>query len=341
MKIFILNATKSGTDTIRFISKELELSGVIGLSDRTGKGIAGFCYNKDFTNSLNIPFYEVQSYSLSYPQDIDLLKALPIDLLIVTGWQRLIPEWLITHCKIGVIGLHGSPFGITKGRGRSPQNWAIILGETEFNLSIFFIDEGIDSGKIIDSKTFKISLFDDIKTSYKKSCLAFAELLLKNIKNEKIKNKDQLEIQNGEAEYFPQRKPEDGLIDWNRSEFEIFNFIKALTRPYPGAATLIEGKYLIIWEAIPFEYDFPDKNIYIAGEIVRVFSDESFIVKCYNGFLLALDYEFRKESTQIKKGKLLESANFHNQINRIMERHYKKYPNLQISRAISELEDDK
>ena len=106
-----------------------------------------------------------------------------IDILIVAGWQRLIPEWLIQHCKICVIGSHGSPLGITKGRGRSPQNWALIMGMESFEISIFQIDKGIDSGRIFNTKSFKYSAFDDIKTSYYKVCMLISQMLIELIKS--------------------------------------------------------------------------------------------------------------------------------------------------------------
>ena len=81
------------------------------------------------------------------------------------------------------MGAHGSPLGITKGRGRSPQNWALILGLSTFYISIFKIDPGIDSGQIIETRSFTYSDFDDIKTSYYKVCLLTADMIINNLKS--------------------------------------------------------------------------------------------------------------------------------------------------------------
>ena len=108
------------------------------------------------------------------------------------------------------------------------------MGMQEFHISIFQIDKNIDSGKIFASKKFNYSEHDDIKTSYYKISLLTSVMITELLKS--TESITELEEQNeAEAEYFPQRKPEDGTIDWNRSNGEIRNLIRALTHPYPGA----------------------------------------------------------------------------------------------------------
>lgn len=116
-----------------------------------------------------------------------MLTALPIDLLIVCGWQRLVPPWLIEHAPARVVGSHGSALGIAGGRGRSPQNWALIAGERQFQLSIFFIEPGIDSGPVIDTRTFSYDDLDDIVSSYLKLAIGTAEMLIGAFESDALK----------------------------------------------------------------------------------------------------------------------------------------------------------
>ena len=139
MKIYVLNTLAIGMDTLSFISKSVHINGVIGLSDRVKKdNISDFHYQAKFCTDNNLKFIEIDSYGINKTADIDKLTEVEIDVLVVVGWQRLIPKWLINQCRKTVIGIHGSPFGITKGRGRSPQNWTLLLGYNSFYISILF-----------------------------------------------------------------------------------------------------------------------------------------------------------------------------------------------------------
>lgn len=275
------------------------------------------------------------SYSMESKADRKTLLALEIDVLLVVGWQRLIPGWLIQHCRIGAIGAHGSPFGITRGRGRSPQTWALILGKTRFSVSIFFITPDIDSGPIIDSSSFKLNNFDDIRTSYLKSGDAIAELISKSLSNGKIQRRE-ARSQDSRAAYLPKRLPEDGEVDWSRSTRQTHNFVRALTRPYPGAFSNLKGSKLIIWRARPFS---ATKDKSVPGTIGRVFHDGSFLVKTADGWILVDEHEWVGSRQTINAGVVLPSCDFSRQMRQIIKRHETRYPGLPIHPEILRLGD--
>lgn len=118
MKIFVLSTLGIGADIIDLFQRQIKISGVIGLSNRERTdAISDYVYMADFCQSKGIEFIEVNHYGLSDEGDKKRITQQDIDVLIVAGWQRLIPGWLIKHCSICAIGAHGSPLGITKGRG--------------------------------------------------------------------------------------------------------------------------------------------------------------------------------------------------------------------------------
>ena len=204
MEVFVLNTLGIGLDAIDLISKQIKIRGIIGLSDREhNDSISDFVYQVEYCQSQNMQFIELDHYDLSGESERNRLRELEIDVLIVAGWQRLIPEWLINHCSICAIGSHGSPLGITKGRGRSPQNWALILGLKTFHISIFKIDPGVDSGEVIDTMSFTYSDYDDIKASYYKVCMLVSAMIVRTLGDPNFVLRKFEEQDDEVAEYFP------------------------------------------------------------------------------------------------------------------------------------------
>ncbi|MCP4924266.1 MAG: hypothetical protein GY915_09645 [bacterium] len=340
MNVYALSTLEIGQDIVKNIQRNFPIKGVIGLSNRDKTdSISGFSYQKSFCENNNLDFIEVDSYALKNEEDKDRLLSLDIDVLVVCGWQRLIPGWLIEHCSIAALGSHGSPFGITKGRGRSPQNWALILGEEQFEISIFEIDEGIDSGNILDSRTFTYGPYDDIKTSYYKICLTVAEMVSHFLNDPKKTVASSKPQQTQEAEYLPQRKPEDGYIDWNRSPEELRRFVAALTHPYPGARTTVQnGKKVIIWNLFPFEIDI--KGTFKVGEVIVSFNKKDLLVRVKDGFVLIDQYAtspLDKDEFKIQEGDTFHSVDFSQQMESVRERHNSRFPKLKLSSSIYNL----
>ena len=333
MNVYILNTLNQRLDSILLIKKEIPVKAIIGLTKKTPTDqMSGYLYIKDFCQKNGLNFIEVTDYSLKNPPDQKKLTSLEIDILLVLGWQRLIPSWLIRSCKIGAIGIHGSAWGINKGRGRSPQNWALILGKKKYYHSIFYISDDIDSGKIIDTEVYELTDFDDIQTSYVKDSLFTAQLIIKNIKNKNIlqkKGKNQSE----EAFYLPKRSPEDGGIDWQRDSMAIYNFIRGLTRPYPGAFSQTKKFKLTVWKARPFKMKL--NKIYKPGQIVKIFQDKAFLVKTGDDFLLIDDYALEiKNQKTFRENTILPSVNFKKQMQKIVKKHLKNFPHLPINQDI-------
>lgn len=337
MKTYLLGTVKPCPDILESLHGRIKLEGVIGLSERESEEkISGYVYMGEVCSRLDIPFIPVENYALKSETDREMLSRLDMDLLLVMGWQRLIPGWLIDQATFGAIGVHGSHAGITKGRGRSPQNWALILGKDRFDISIFSITEGIDSGKVIDSRSFALTPHDDIRSSYCKTAWLTAEMVEHAIKSGAIEKRDFVHQEEEEARYLPQRQPEDGEIDWRRSSVELYNFIRGQTRPYPGAFAKIRDTSVRLWRAIPINYG-PESQETEPGTITRTFSNGDLLVKSGDGYLLVEDYTVDppERTGTLKRGVKLESADFREQIRRIVERHEKKYPKLKVSEDIT------
>jgi UDP-4-amino-4-deoxy-L-arabinose formyltransferase/UDP-glucuronic acid dehydrogenase (UDP-4-keto-hexauronic acid decarboxylating) len=333
MSIYMLNATFSGMQLVKQVSKLVSVEGLIGLSNRRfGDFVSGGYYCKDDCRALGIEFIEVDDYVLNGDDDKNKLLNLKIDILFVVGWQRLVPKWLIEHCG-EVIGFHGSPWGINSGRGRSPQNWSLILGEKKFSLSMFYITPSIDSGNVIDTREFCYTELDDIKTSQYKVNLLSAEMIVSYVdSNCQISTT----VQNdSDARYLPQRLPEDGGIDWNSPVTDIYNIIRALTHPFPGAYTYYSGHKMIIWKARPFSIKL--KKIFNNGEIVEIFMNNDLLIGAIDGLILVEEYDLTNGTSQLKIGGTCTSVSARMQLENIVIRHKAKYPEMLIQERLLEL----
>lgn len=333
MNIYLLCTTTTGLDTVRLLHDRIPIAGLIGLGPRAvNDALSGVTDLSQDASSLGMMFLPIETYNLSSPEDRRKLLQLEIDLLIVCGWQRLLPEWLIKHVRFGCVGAHGSPSGISGGRGRSPQNWALIAGADTFEISIFFIDPGIDSGPIIASRTFPVTAQDDISSSYLKVSLLVAEMIADAFESGTLFQQD-ARAQFGESAYLPQRLPGDGAIDWNRTAVEIARFIAALGRPYPGAFSDLNGTQVKFWRSRPLQVDVKMRGN--PGQVVLDTASGALIVQTGGGLILIDDFD--AGGVPVLRGVKFTSVNFRDQIAGIMRRHAASYPNLPIAAMVSDL----
>ncbi len=193
---------------------------------------------------FNIPVIEVTSKMGTY---YDKIRETNPDFLLVIGWYYMIPKKIREIASLGCAGMHASL--LPKYRGGAPLVWSIINGETETGLTFFYLEDGIDNGDIIAQNKFLISPEDNIKHLIDKATEAALDIVEKYIPMISDGSAPRVSQDESQATYFPQREPKDGEIDWGMSSTEIRNFIRAQTRPYPGAFTIINGKKIKIWDA--------------------------------------------------------------------------------------------
>jgi len=274
--------------------------------------VAGYFDLSSFLSTSQIPYYVVNKYKLDSDKDIDYITSLNIDIVLCMGWQRLLPEWLLKLLTIGAFGMHGSNKPLPHGRGRSPLNWSLIQNKTIFFTHLFKYDCGVDSGPIVDVQKFDITQWDNCHTLHLKNTIAMVKLCEKNIPNMLRGLNIDLHPQSDiGASFYPKRDADDGIIFWEDSTVDIFNLIRAVTRPFPGAFTFLNGKIkykLIIWYAIPFDsrMEWNESN---PGVILEVFYDKSFVVKTGDSTILVLRYN-GSEISKNNIGDCLNSSDF-------------------------------
>ena len=220
-----------------------------------------------------------------------IIESLSPDLFVVSSYRNIIDKDLIYIPKFGAINLHMAP--LPKYRGAHPENWASINGEKQMGYTVHYLVEEIDAGDIIAQKSVKILMEDDILSLTFKLAEAGAKLLLEvisNIKKGHIIRKSQIEK---EATYYRPRKPSDGLINWYDDEIDIYNLVRSLTRPYPGAFTYLFNRKLTIWRIRIMSLEESSKAK--PGEIIRFDSDSGILVKTGGKPILIIDFNWEDQ----------------------------------------------
>ena len=218
-------------------------------------------------------------------QNIERLKKNDLDILFIIGWHRIVPHQVLDQAKI-TLGIHSSI--LPKDRGSSPINWQLIRGESKGGVTLFHLTTGVDAGAIVDAYKYEISNQDTVKEVYFKATFGSLILLEKNWKD--IHNVHPKEIPQDESKVTinDRRKPSDGLIDWEKNASQCYNFIRALTKPYPGAFTFFKGRKVFIWSS-----KISEKKETKPGEIIE--TDSKIVIstgtKCLELLLLQFENE--------------------------------------------------
>lgn len=200
------------------------------------------------------------------------------DLIIVSGYPKLIPPKIINHPKIGIVNIHQSL--LPAYGGRHPLNWAIINGEKYTGITIHHVNEKFDDGKIIFQERVKIGSEDTIMDVYYKT-VEKGKKLLRKLLSTIIKDGINGLVQNKQpGSYFPPRIPKDGRINWKEPAIKIKNLVRALVEPYPGAYFYYKG-----WKIILENVRVVD-NRSIAADIGKpILSNGKVLVKTGSGTL--------------------------------------------------------
>jgi len=174
------------------------------------------------------------------------LTALQPDAIIVVGYGRIIPQWMLDLPRLGNINLHASL--LPKYRGAAPIQWAIANGETVTGNTTMRIDAGLDTGDILLQNEVGISTEDTAETLAPKLAAIGADLMVETLRGLASGEVHPRKQDDSRPSLAPILKKEDGLVDFSRSAEEIFNRLRGF-QPWPGAHTKFRGKNLQILKA--------------------------------------------------------------------------------------------
>ena len=243
------------------------MSAVIAVDDREDPRTV-FDRIRDFCAEHKIALYIARRR-----RDADAyIKQLTTDLCIMAGWYWLMSGETLRSVGGGIFALHNSL--LPKYRGWAPFNWAIINDEKEIGITLFYLTEEMDTGDICGQESMKLKDSDYIADVLEEMG-GKAALLMRKHYRDIIMGRAKLAPQDhSKATYTTRRYPQDGRIDWNKPSREVYNFIRAQSRPYPGAFIMHEGKKMIVWRAClgtMVDYAAP-------GQVAKIAHDGVYVV---------------------------------------------------------------
>jgi methionyl-tRNA formyltransferase len=194
------------------------------------------------------------------------LTALKPDAIIVVGYGRIIPQWMLDLPPLGNINLHASL--LPKYRGAAPIQWAIANGETVTGVTTMRIDSGLDTGDILLQQELSISWEDTAETLAPPLATIGAELVVETLRKLPAGEIHSRKQDDAHSSLAPILKKEDGLVDFSRTASEIFNRIRGF-QPWPGVYTRFRGKNLQIVRAQPVSEPVPAAELSVtAGRLL-------------------------------------------------------------------------
>jgi methionyl-tRNA formyltransferase len=211
---------------------------------------------------------------INLPENRERVRAIAPAFIFSFYYRNMILPEVLEIPRLGALNLHGSL--LPRYRGRVPVNWAVINGETETGATLHYMVEKPDAGDIVDQERVEIAFTDTAHDVFGKVTEAARVVLARAWPLLQLEKAPRIPMVLSEGNYCRGRKPSDGRIDWTKSAVQIYNLIRGVTHPYPGAFTFLDGKKVIIWQAVPVEG---------RGEAGRILSQEPLVAGTGQGVL--------------------------------------------------------
>jgi len=244
---------------------------------------------RELADAHGIPYLTTD---ISRPENVERVRAIAPDFLFSFYYRNMIEPAVLELPTRGAFNLHGSY--LPRYRGRVPVNWAVINGESETGATLHHMVEKPDAGAIVDQERVEIAFADTALDVFHKVTDAAVAVIARAWPLLREGRAACTPMNLAEGTYFGGRKPADGRIDWQQSAVRIYNLIRGVTHPYPGAFSRLDGRKVIVWSAWP---------VAGSGAPGRIVSLRPFLVGTGDGLL-----EIR--SLQAENGAEVAAADF-------------------------------
>lgn len=247
-----------------------------------------FANLSEIAESNSISFYNLNS-GMNEEKLQDWIESLEIEIILVIGWYHMIPKNLLD--KYLCVAVHASL--LPNYRGGAPLVWAVINGEKLTGVTLFKMNEEVDSGPIIFQEKFSISESDtirDLQLKAESGTLTLVDRFFRSFPKIELMPQSNLE----QSLVYKQRNPLDGRINFFDNAGHLYNFIRAQTKPYPGAFLQVEAIFLMIWSSQVIDLKMNLTNV---GKLVQ--DSKSLLLICAQGSLKLNDFEIKNSGAKL------------------------------------------
>jgi methionyl-tRNA formyltransferase len=269
------------------IERGEQVSAVVTHRDHPGEHI-WFDSVAELARSAGIPVFHPRNPNAA--AFVNLICSLQPELIFSFYYRRLLGKELLAIPPLGGINLHGSL--LPKYRGRSPVNWVLVNGERQTGVTLHYMTEEADAGDIIAQRPVEITSADTALTLFRKVAQAALTLFQETFPLIKAGLAPRIPQDPAQATCCGGRRPEDGRIEWGRPALALYNLIRAVTAPYPGAFTWYQGKKLYVWSSCLSAGS--GESGWVPGTIVGV-RDGGCLVATGEGDLLLTQMQLQEE----------------------------------------------
>lgn len=192
----------------------------------------------DLAHKWGFPLFNTKD--INSPHLIGILEELRPDWFLVMGWSQLVQDSSLALQKKGTLGFHMSR--LPEGRGRAPVAWTLIKGLDEGWATLQWLKPGVDDGDIALQDKIPVTPFDDAETLVAKFNDLAAKMMLEAVPRMLDGSLPRIPQEEAQATHWPKRSPDDGKINWSQSLKSLYDFIRGITYPFPGAFTYLKGE---------------------------------------------------------------------------------------------------
>jgi methionyl-tRNA formyltransferase len=255
-----------------------EIAGVVTLPGPIDPNRSGQCAFDEVAARHEAALIETRDVNAL--ETLNEIRKLQPELIFVVGWSQLVHEPFIALASEGVFGMH--PTLLPRHRGRAPIPWAILSGLARTGVTLFeIVDASPDSGAIVGQVTIDIASDETATTLFTRLAQAHVELIRELVPQLVSGTAPRIPQDPSRASSWPRRTPADGIIDWETRAPYLYDWVRAQTRPYPGAFTFLGDEKVIVWGARAVEL----AEAAPAGTIVEL-GPEGPVVACGEGGLV-------------------------------------------------------
>jgi methionyl-tRNA formyltransferase len=249
MRIGWIGFHMEGVPALReVLARGYPVMGILTLTQNAADRRSGAADYTSIGREFCVPVFEVDD--INGDVALGVLAELNLDLGFCIGWTQLIGPAAREHFRLGIVGAHASL--LPHNRGRAPVNWALIRGEKETGNTLQWLGDSVDGGDVIDQRRIPVTPYDTCESIYERVAESNRDMILELLPRLMNGERPATPQLHSDEELLPRRRPADGEVDWSTDSSRVYDFVRALTRPYPGAFGWFDDRRWTIWScALP------------------------------------------------------------------------------------------